>query len=158
MADCFMLMDQIPGESQNPEFQSAISVIGWDWGVSWKGELSTNTRRGVADIRQFTFYHELDSASAGLLSRCATGILIPKATLTQRRAGGDKAQTFLEIKFKEVRIVDVSLATTNTQADYPKASVSFSFETVSFDYTPQSKSGSDKSGRHNFSWIAGAKP
>ncbi len=158
MADCFMLMDQIPGETQDPDFPNAINVSGWEWGVNSRGEMATNApRKGSADVRHFTFYHGIDSATAGLLSRCATNILIPNATLTQRRAGGSKAQSFLEIKFKEVRIVDVSLSTTNTQADYPKASISFSFETVSFDYTPQSKSGSDKSGRHNFTWIAGAK-
>lgn len=158
MADCLMLMDQIPGEAQDPDFPGAINVSGWEWGVTARGEMATNAaRRGAADVRHFTFYHGLDSATAGLLSRCATNNLIPNATLTQRRAGGGKAQAFLEIKFKGVRIVDVSLSTNNTAADFPRVSVSFSFDTVSFDYTPQSKSGSDKSGRHNFGWIAGAK-
>jgi type VI protein secretion system component Hcp len=154
-SDCFISMDQIPGEAQDKDFIGAIEVTSWNWGVSSRGDVSMNMRRGVADVRHFTFVHALDSASAGLLSRCATAILVPKATLTQRRAGGKTAQRFLEIKFTQLRIVDVSLALTAAN-DVVGESVTFSFETVSFDYTPQSSAGADKSGRHNFSWIAGA--
>lgn len=155
-SDCFISLDQVPGEAHDKEYAGAIEVTGWNWGVSWHGDLSTATRKGVADVRHFTFHHSVDSASAGLLSRCATGVPIPKATLTQRRAGGPAAQRFIEIKFTQVRIVDVSVAMAGVNA-IPQEQVSFSFESVSFDYTPQSSAGADKSGRHNFSWNAGTK-
>lgn len=153
-SDCFISMDQVPGEANDKGFPGAIEVSGWNWGLSAPRDLSTAARKGVADIRHFTFNHAVDTASAGLMSRCATGVPIPKATLTQRRAGGQASQRFIEIKFTQVHIVEVSLATSGGN-DIPQEEVSFSFESVSFDYTPQSSAGADKSGRHNFSWVAG---
>lgn len=151
--DCFIAMDQVPGEAHDEELAGAIEVFGWNWGASWRGDQAAGSPRGVADVRHFTFEHNVDTATAGLLSRCVTGLVIPNATLTQRRAGGRLAQVFLEIKFKQVRIVDVSMVMSSASAGLAtQERVSFAFESASLDYKPQSKSGADKSGRHNFSW------
>ena len=56
--------------------------------------------------------------------------------MTQRRAGGPSAQRFLEIRFKQVRIVDVSVAMSDENL-IPLETVSFAFESVTLDYTPQ---------------------
>jgi type VI secretion system secreted protein Hcp len=153
-SDCFINMDQVPGEAHDKDFAGAIEVIAWNWGISWRGDLSKNTRKGTADVGHFTFNHHLDSASAGLLHRCALGIPVPKATLTQRRAGGKAAQNFLVIKFKDVRIVQVALAS-GSAGDYPQEEVAFSFQSVAFEYAPQSGTGANQSGKHTFNWTAG---
>jgi type VI secretion system secreted protein Hcp len=153
--DCFLSLDQVPGEAHDAEFAGAIEVLGWTWGASSRGDQPVGSgARAAADVRHFTFEHHVDSATSGLWSRCTTHVLIPNATLTQRRAGGSAAQRFLEIKFKQVRIVEVSLAMAGANL-IPREVVSFSFETVTMDYTPQSRSGSAQSGRHSFTWIAG---
>jgi type VI secretion system secreted protein Hcp len=153
--DCFLSLDQVAGEANDGDFAGTIEVVGWTWGASSRGDqVMGSGARSAADIRHFRFEHQVDSATAGLLSRCVTNLLIPNATLTQRRAGGSVAQRFLEIKFKQVRIVDVSLTMSEDNL-IPREAVSFSFEQVTLDYTPQAKTGAAQSGRHSFNWIAG---
>ncbi len=154
--DCFISLDQVPGEAQDADFPGAIEVLGWTWGSSSKGDkMMGSGPRAAADVRHFSFAHQADSATAGLWSRCVTNVLIPNALLTQRRAGGSSAQKLLEIKFKQVRIVDVSLGMSEENL-IPLETVSFAFESVTMDYTPQSRLGIAQSGRHSFNWIAGA--
>jgi type VI secretion system secreted protein Hcp len=154
-SDCFISLDQVPGEASDADFTGAIEVVGWTWGASQRGDqVMGSGARAAADVRHFRFEHQVDSASAGLLSRCVTNLVIPNATLTQRRAGGTAAQRFLEIKFKQVRIVEVSL-TMSEENVIPRETVAFAFESVTLDYTPQSKAGIAQSGRHSFNWIAG---
>ena len=153
--DCFISLDQVPGEAQDADFAGAIEVLGWTWGASSRGDQAVGSGpRSAADVRHFSFEHQVDSATAGLWSRCVTNMLIPNATLTQRRAGGASAQRLLEIKFKQVRIVDVSLAMAGANL-IPREVVAFAFESVTMDYTPQSRLGGAQSGRHSFTWVAG---
>ena len=98
--------------------------------------------------------HLVDSATAGLWSRCVTNALIPNGQLTQRRAGGPSAQRYLEIRFKQVRIVDVSVAMSDENL-IPLEKVTLAFESVTLDYTPQAAQGGSQSGRHSFNWVAG---
>jgi type VI secretion system secreted protein Hcp len=152
--DCFISLDQVPGEASDADFAGAIEVIGWSWGASSRGDQVMGTAtRSAADVRHFSFDHQVDSATSGLLSRCVTNVVIPNATLTQRRAGGSSAQKFIEIKFKQVKVVDVSL-TMSDESLIPRETVSFAFESVTFDYTPQSRLGAAQSGRHSFTWMA----
>lgn len=153
--DCFISLDQVPGEAQDSSFKGAIEVLSWNWGANSRGDQVAGTAvRAAADVRHFRFQHLLDSATAGLWSRCVSNVLIPNAVLTQRRAGGSSAQRFLEIKFKQVRIVDVAL-TMAEENPMPEEVVTFAFESVTLDYTPQSAAGASQSGRHSFNWIAG---
>lgn len=153
--DCFIALDQVTGEANDGEFPGTIEVMGWTWGASQRGDqVMGSGARAAADVRHFRFEHQVDSATAGLLARCVTNLLIPTATLTQRRAGGSAAQRFLEIKFKQVRIIDVALVMSEENL-IPRETVAFAFESVTLDYTPQAKSGAAQSGRHSFNWMAG---
>ena len=155
-SDCFLSLDQVPGEAQDSAFPGHIEVVGWNWGVSSRGDqVMGATPRAAADVRHFTFRHLVDSASSGLWSRCVTNAMIPNGLLTQRRAGGTAAQRFLEIRFKQVRIVDVAV-TMSDESQIPLETVSFAFESVTMDYTPQAAIGGAQSGRHSFTWMAGS--
>ena len=153
--DCFISLDQVPGEAQDAAFAGAIEVRGWTWGASSKGsQVMAGGPKAMADVRHFTFEHLVDSATAGLWSRCVTNALIPNGQLTQRRAGGPSAQRYLEIRFKQVRIVDVSVAMSDENL-IPLEKVTLAFEYVTLDYTPQAAQGGSQSGRHSFNWVAG---
>ena len=154
--DCFLSLDQVPGEAHDSAFAGTIEVVGWNWGVSSRGDqVMGSGPRAAADVHHFTFRHLVDSATAGLWSRCTTNLLIPNGLLTQRRAGGQAAQRFLEIRFKQLRIVDVAVAMSE-ENQIPLETVSFAFESVTMDYTPQAAIGGAQSGRHSFNWIAGS--
>ena len=154
--DCFLSLDQVPGEAHESAFAGHIEVVGWNWGVSSRGDQVMGAApRAAADVRHFTFRHLVDSATSGLWSRCVTNMIIPNGLLTQRRAGGTAAQRFLEVRFKQVRIVEVAV-TMSDEYQIPLETVSFAFESVTMDYTPQAAIGGAQSGRHSFTWIAGS--
>jgi type VI secretion system secreted protein Hcp len=154
--DCFLKLDQVPGEANDSAFAGEIEVVGWNWGISSLGNQVGGSRpKAAPDVRHFTFHHLVDSATAGLWSRCANNALIPTGLLTQRRAGGTSAQRFLKIEFKQVRIVEVGVVMSEENL-IPLETVSFAFEQVTMDYTPQAGTGGSQSGRHSFNWIAGS--
>ena len=156
--DCFLMMDRVPGEAEDTAFTGAIEVLAWSWGAEAHEALGVGqARRSKADIRNFRFEHNIDSATTGLMTRCMTNDPIPKATLTQRRAGGAAAQQFIEIAFKQVRIVQVDLAMNPVgNGVATRATVVFSFERATLEYSPQGSTGATKGGRHTFEWIGGA--
>lgn len=154
MSDCFLKLDQIPGESvdADKELSGAIEVSTWRWGANWSGELrSKGGKTGPGDIRHFTFTHKVDSATTGLMGRCLAGQVVPKAVLTMRRAGG-KAQTYLRITFEKVRIVKVDLVHAHSD-QLPDEEVTFAFKQVLVRYMPQGAEGADKGGPTTFNWI-----
>lgn len=152
--DCFIRIDGVVGEAQDKEFAGNIDVLGWSWGVTWsenRAMSNINARGGSADVRAFQFTHDIDRASAPLLQRCTRGTVLRDAVLTMRRAGGSKAQTYLQVTFRGVQIASVDLVFDNSRP-MPLERVQFSFESVSFDYTMQSETGADRTGRHTFAW------
>lgn len=152
MADCFIKFDQIAGESQDKDHAAAILVDTWTWGGSWVGSHAGKGERGGGDVRAFTFSHGMDSASPALLMRCLIGKEIPKAKLIMRRAGGP-AQTYLEINFSKVRLLSVTLAHDKSH-EVPAEQVSFSFDQVEYQYTPQGARGGAGGGASTMTWRA----
>lgn len=153
MADCFLKLDQVTGESHDQEFDGYIQVSSWQWGVSQRAALqgSIGGKSGVGEVQMLTFSHSLDSASAGLMSRCVKNTVIPKGDLVMRRAGG-KAQRYLIIKLEKVRVLAVELVH-DKEHEMPSERVVLNFDRVEMEYTPQSAAGSDKSGASSFQWL-----
>ena len=151
--DCFIKFEQVTGETDDQDFRGAIDVAGWTWGVNWsanRAAVKTSGQGAAADVRSFEFTHRVDSATAGLLQRCVGGAKIREAVLSMRRAGG-KAQKYLQITFKGVQIVSVSL--THDAVDLiPIERVVFAFESVTLEYVTQAQHGGDRTGRHTFQW------
>lgn len=153
MADCFMQMDQISGESADAEYKDAIMVTGWRWGVNWRAEFAaTGKSAGKGDVQHFSFSHLIDTASPALMARCVAGKEIPTATLSVRRAGGS-AQLFAKIKFEKVRLVNVDVALGNGN-DLPEETVTFSFQRVTYEYAAQAGRGGQRGGWVPFNWTA----
>lgn len=151
MADCFIKLDQVNGESGDSEFKDHIQVEGWDWSISQHpsgGFDQKSTRR--AELSNFVFTHVVDSASPSLWARCARNDLVPTATIVMRRAGGS-AQKYVNIKLKGVRILSVSL---QHSAAYviPLERVVLAYEQVEYEYAAQSAKGGDRSGRAVFAY------
>jgi len=149
--DAFIQIDQIAGEAEDKDYAGAIEVDGWQWGLKRDSAPPTQgERRGATQVRHFTFSHAIDAASPQLMHRCATGAPVAKAVLTMRRAGG-AALRYLEATFNNVVIIEVSTGLP-AGAETAIESVSFAFESVIYDYTPQSRKGQERGGKLSFSW------
>ncbi len=154
MADCFIKIEQVNGESHDLDFENYIQVDSWQWGVAQRVVQSAGSAgklAGAAQINNLSFVHQADSASAGLLTRCTKNTLIPTASLVMRRAGG-KAQQYLTINFEKVRILSVDIVHDERHV-IPAVQVVLNFDRVIFEYARQSEKGADKSGRSTFDWV-----
>jgi len=152
--DAFIRIDQVPGEAEDTDHAGEIEVAGWQWGLSRGASPPQAGHRGAVDVRHFTFSHRIDSASPLLMHRCATSASLDKAVLTMRRAGGS-ALRYLEVTFSKVVIIEVSTGLP-VGAELPIETVSFAFESVTYDYTPQSRKGQERGGKLSFSWLTTA--
>jgi type VI secretion system secreted protein Hcp len=150
VADCFIKLDGINGESSDLEFKDHIQVESWGWSIRQHVDANwdrASTRR--AEVSNLVFSHQVDLASPALWSRCARNDVLPSASLVMRRAGGT-AQKYLFVKLKNVRVLGVSM---NHDASnvIPLERVELACEHVEYEYAPQSARGSDRSGRSTFS-------
>lgn len=150
MADCFIDIEGVKGESEDPDFRNTIQVSGWEWGMSWEPKKGGVSRQGSADMRNLVFTHILDTASPALMARCMAGKVIPSATLSMRKAGG-KAHKYLVIKLEKVLITDIEVIHDEART-IPEERVRLAFQKVRYEYMAQSERGGAGGGAVSFDW------
>ena len=104
---------QISGEAQDDKHKGEIEVLSWSWGMQGKASLGGGGATGKATIRELRIVKKVDKASTALMSALRTNEVIKEGILTLRKTG---TSTLLE-------------------------RVSFSFNKISVEYTPQGGDG-----------------
>ncbi len=96
MADIFLKIDGISGESQDATHPDEIEVHNWNWTVSQRSSMHSGSGGGAAkaSVTDLRFIHSIDRASPNLAGYCFRGQHIPKAVLTMRKAGGVPLEYF----------------------------------------------------------------
>jgi type VI secretion system secreted protein Hcp len=131
----------IKGEAQDQQHLKEIDVVSWSWGMEAKPSLGGGGARGKAIIRELKIVKRVDSASTPLMSALRSNEMITKAVLTQRKAG-KTALEFLKITIEQGRVTSLTIeAGTNGNATELLENVSFSFNKITVEYTPQGKDG-----------------
>ena len=129
--DYFLEVSGVPGESLDAKQAKSIDVRSWSWGAS-------NDKKAIR-LSDFHFTHNVDVASPPLFQRLVTGTTIPSAELIGRKAGENQF-IFLRLCFENVQVSSIQQAG-NSGADVPRESVSFSYGSLSEQYTQQSNTG-----------------
>jgi type VI secretion system secreted protein Hcp len=131
----------IKGEAQDQQHLKEIDVVSWSWGMEAKPSLGGGGARGKAIIRELKIVKRVDSASTPLMSALRSNEMITKAVLTQRKAG-KTALEFLKITIEQGRVTSLTIeAGMHDDATELLENVSFSFNKISVEYTPQGKDG-----------------
>jgi type VI secretion system secreted protein Hcp len=131
----------IKGESQDQQHLKEIDVVSWSWGMESKSSLTSGTAKGKAIIRDLKIVKRVDSASTPLMSALRSNEMITKAVLTQRKAGKTQLE-FLKITIEQGRVTSLNIeAGDHEDVTEIFESVSFSFNKISVEYTPQGKDG-----------------
>src|SRR5438445_5669721 len=96
VADYFLKIDGIDGESQDHKHKGEIHLESWSWGESNGGSAahSGGAGAGKVNMQDFHFVMQINKASPKLAIACATGEHLKKAVLTCRRAGKDQQEFF----------------------------------------------------------------
>jgi type VI secretion system secreted protein Hcp len=131
-ADYFLKIDGIAGESTNEQYQDAIEVESWSWGV--------NKDAGKpANAQNFHFVKKVGPASPKLFEATAAGTLFPKAKLTAVR--GATQFPYLRYCFTGVRMSSFQTGGSNGSGTLPMEQISFSFATAVNVYQGQDATG-----------------
>ena len=131
----------INGEAQDQKHKNEIEVLSWSWGMQGKPSLGGGSASGKATMRELRIVKKVDKASTALMSALRTNELIKEATLTLRKIGTSKLEYF-KIKIEDGRVMSLDVEAGDKDgkpALYER--VSFSFNKISVEYTPQGGDG-----------------
>jgi type VI secretion system secreted protein Hcp len=132
---------QIKGESQDSVHSKEIDVVSWSWGMQGRPALGGGGATGKAIVHELKIIKRVDSASTPLMSALRSNELITKAVLTQRKAG-KTALEFLKVTIEQGRVTGLTIDA-GDKAGSPDLfeHLSFSFNKITVEYTPQGKDG-----------------
>ncbi len=141
MADYFLKIDDVKGESQDSKHKGEIDIDSFSWGEVQTGTAGAGGGAGAGKVQKqdLAIMKSVDKSSPVLMMACATGKHYKQATLTVRKAGGEQ-QDYLTITLSDLL---VSSYTTNASAGetMPTESVTLNFAKLEMSYKPQRPDG-----------------
>jgi type VI secretion system secreted protein Hcp len=145
---------RIHGEAQDSKHKNEIEVLAWSWGMLGKPSLGGGGASGKATMRELRITKRVDKASTALMS--ALNEPIKEATLTVRKVGKTPLE-YLTIKIEDGRVMSLEIdAGDASNAPGLVERVSFSFNRITVDYTPQGPDGNPLGGTSFMDeWTAG---
>ena len=141
--DYFLKIEGVDGESTDDKHKGEIEIESWSVGGTNPGSFSSGGGGGTGKVvmQDFTFVKKSDKASAKLLTSCATGEHLKKATLTCRKAGKEQ-QEFLKIELSPVLVSSFQTSGSAGSDVIPVEQVSLNFGKIEFKYKEQKPDGS----------------
>jgi type VI secretion system secreted protein Hcp len=131
----------INGEAQDDKHKNEIEVLSWSWGMQGKASLGGGGASGKATMRELRIVKNVDKASTALMSALRTNEVIKEGILTLRKTGTSKIE-YLRITIQDGRVMalDVEAGDESGGATLLER-VSFSFNKIAIEYTPQGGDG-----------------
>jgi type VI secretion system secreted protein Hcp len=138
MADYFLKIDGIAGESQDPRHPGEIELESFSWG---EAHLATAGATGASRpaIQDFHVTKHIDKASPLLMLAVASGQHFKSAVLTAQRPGKEP-QDYLTFTLSDLMISSYQIEAPAEQPG-PADQVSFSFGQIEMTYRPQRPDG-----------------
>jgi type VI secretion system secreted protein Hcp len=132
---------QINGEAMDDKHKGEIEVLSWSWGMQGKSSLGGGQASGKATMRELRIVKKVDKASTALMSALRTNEVIKEGILTLRKTGTSKVEYFkITIQDGRVMALDVEAGDDEGSSTLLER-VSFSFNKISVEYTPQGGDG-----------------
>jgi type VI secretion system secreted protein Hcp len=135
----------IKGESIDKTHANEIDVVSWSWGMQARQSLGGGAATGKAAMRELKVVKRVDSASTALMSALRSNELILKAVLTLRKAGKSPLE-YLKITIEQGRVTGLSIEAGSDGGADVHEDVTFSFNKITVEYTPQGPDGQGKGG------------
>jgi type VI secretion system secreted protein Hcp len=132
---------QITGEAQDDKHKGEIEVLSWSWGMQGKSAIGGGAATGKATMRELRIVKKVDKASTALMSALRTNEVIKEGVLVLRKTGTSKLE-YLKITIQDGRVMalDVEAGDENGSPTLVER-VSFSFNKIAVEYTPQGGDG-----------------
>lgn len=143
LADYFLKIDGIPGESQDAKHKDEIHLESWSFGEANAGTFSHSGGGGAGKVQMqdFNFTAHISKASPLLFLRCASGEHIPKAVMVARKAGKDQ-QEYYKITLSDLLISSYNIGGSGQGDVVPMDQVAMNFAKIEIEYKEQKADGS----------------
>jgi type VI secretion system secreted protein Hcp len=153
--ECFLKFEgpDLKGESKADGYAEQVDVLAWSWGATQTGTMhvATGGGAGKANVNDLTITKWVDKASPNLAQAVISGKQFNKATLSCRKAGGEKPVEYL--KFDLENVIISSLATGGTGGeDRFTENIGLNFAIYKMSYTPQKDDGTAESAVGPVGW------
>jgi type VI secretion system secreted protein Hcp len=153
--ECFLKFEgpDLKGESKADGYAEQVDVLAWSWGATQTGTMhvATGGGAGKANVNDLAITKWVDKASPNLAQAVISGKQFNKATLTCRKAGGEKPVEYL--KFDLENVIISSLATGGAGGeDRFTENIALNFATYKLSYTPQKDDGTAESAVGPVGW------
>ena len=139
--DMFLKLAGIKGESTSHKHRDEIDVLSFSFGMSQvRAANGSGAAAGKAQIQDFRFVHNVDTASPDFFDHTCSGKLIEDGVFTVARTGGLKeGGDYYKITFENILISSVSPA---SNGDTPQEQVSLNFASFKVEARRQRPDGS----------------
>jgi type VI secretion system secreted protein Hcp len=110
MAEMFLKLEGVDGESSDTAHPNEIEINSWGWGVDNPASFKVG-QGGQSTQANFSAIHInkiCDKASVALFKACTTGKHIPSGKITCRKLDGDSKVEYLVIDLTDLMVSNVS--------------------------------------------------
>jgi type VI secretion system secreted protein Hcp len=142
--DFYLKLDSIDGESVTKGFENQIQILSFSWGGSNVSSVAGTggSGAGKVDLSDLSIMKHLDSASPLMYKALVSGLHVKTATLSAAKSGAGGAsggsKAFLTISLGELFVTSMQLS---GSSEIPTESVSFSYNTIKYEYSKQNDQG-----------------
>jgi type VI secretion system secreted protein Hcp len=151
MAEMFLKLDGVKGESLDQKHGEEIEIKKWDWTtichVKW--DLNQGGQSTKVDIQGITVEKICDKASVILYQCCVTGKHIPTARITCRKNDGDQKIEYLVVDLTDIIVSKVSFSGDGNEQALNET-VELSFAEFKLNYSVQADTGAAAPGATTF--------
>jgi type VI secretion system secreted protein Hcp len=142
IADYFLKIDGIEGESQDSKHKGEIEVESFSWGETQSGTAGYGSGMGAGKVsmQDFNFAMKVNKASPKLFLACATGDHIKSAILVCRKAGKEQ-QEYLKVTFTDVLVSNYQTGGSGGSDVVPMDQIALNFAKVEIEYKEQKPDG-----------------
>jgi len=153
--ECFLKFEgpDLKGESKADGYAEQVDVLAWSWGATQTGTMhvATGGGAGKANVNDLTITKWVDKASPNLAQAVISGKQFNKATLTCRKAGGEKPVEYLKFDLENVIISTLATGGAGGEDRFTE-NIGLNFATYKMSYTPQKDDGTAESAVGPVGW------
>ncbi len=136
-SDLYLLVDGIPGDSQEKDHRDWIDAFAFHWGISRPGQLFPVEGRPptpVANHADLTIVKRIDKSSPKLFLFCCSGSHIPRVKFEIMRIG-ERPSRILLYELEDVIVTSVKPVGATLESSYLMEEVAFNYAQIKVSYT-----------------------
>jgi type VI secretion system secreted protein Hcp len=148
IADMFLKVAGVTGESSDADMKGQIDVVSWSWGMESPIDSFTGAPAGRTRVGEIHVTKRVDKASTTLMTFQGNNKEVDSASLIVRKAGKTPL-TYFQIDMQYVRITSLQISSEGSELT---ERLVLRARHLTFTYTPQSALGAVGGGSTSWDW------